>query len=142
MGRKTNLSHVARNLEIARRYSQDGTKLESLEASFGLSRSRLRRILRAQGITPSHSNSGSRAEQHCPTVHGLAIADRLMADNRKRNLSLAEYGLLLGLSEPKMAEAMRGSYNWRLTEMVRASEALSVPLIALIADELAVQVQA
>lgn len=133
MGRRANPAHINRNAEIARRYARDGKCPEDISTEFGLSRSRIIAILKAQGVElDQHRNGPPQVDRHQSTALGIGVAERLIRHQRGLGLTSADYGLLLGLSEPKVRQALAGTYNWRLNELTRVSDIVGVTVSQLV----------
>ena len=64
---------------------------------------------------------------------GEALNLELKALMVRRRLTQSEFSRALGMSQPQLSERLRGSIQWRITELWRAAEILGANLPALLA---------
>lgn len=102
--------------------------MNSLCSETGLSRLRLRCILEAAGVEIRSEPRLTRTENRYRNNHLVAMGARLYAERVKRNWSMAEMAIALGISEPHLGEALQGLYNWKFVEMARAATTIGIPV--------------
>lgn len=126
MGRPINAAIVQRNHEIARRYSAGGQTLRELADEFGLSKVRVRSILETHGIAVRPERRQGAVERRPKSNILVAMGTRLHFDRMSRGLSLADYAVLIGLSETRLSEALQGLYDWKFSEILRVATAFGL----------------
>ena len=46
----------------------------------------------------------------------------------RRDISLSEYAIVIGMSETRLSDALQGLYDWKFTELARVAEKLGYTL--------------
>jgi lambda repressor-like predicted transcriptional regulator len=124
MARPKSDTYDARNAEIVRRYCDphNPATVADLANDYGLTGTWVRTILDDAGVErrkgePSRAirNRNSRLRQ---------IGRNIECYMRKHGLSHVEMSLKMGLSETRLSAALRGSYDWKFTELERLTKAL------------------
>ncbi len=128
MGRPICQAYLLRNEEIRKEYVDNNATLDALHDRYGLTKTRLRTILERQGVELRPERRSSRLHRRPKNSICIAIGARLHGDRMKRNCTVAEYALHIGLSEAHLSDAFQGLYDWRLTELVRVAAALDISL--------------
>jgi Mor family transcriptional regulator len=132
MARPKVAAYVERNAEIARRYRR-GDTVRALGAEYGIDKSRIRKILGTFQIP-------IRPEPRlCPTEKApiddlsLLIGIRLKGFQLQNGLSRIDLATKLKLSEQKILDAIRGTHDWRYTELINAASGMGLSVAELTA---------
>jgi lambda repressor-like predicted transcriptional regulator len=133
MGRPICTAYVERNREIVSRYVEDRLSLQDLSDEFGLSKVRLRSLLEKQGVELRSEARRTHLQRRARNNILIAMGARLHFDRMKRGLSLAEYAVLINLSEARLSEALRGLHDWRFKELVRTTRVLGISIAEFVA---------
>ena len=118
-----------RNREIVETYSNDlSVDLPFLEASFGLSRPQIKRILVEAGVKVRTSPGGA-----LPHVRPLSSGHQFLSHRLNVHLALhgigvAELATRVRVSEKRLQKMLTGVYDPRLSEMQRIDQVVSVGL--------------
>ena len=131
MARPISPACVRRNIEIAERYKARETARE-LARTYGLTIVQIRNIVRGQGLALRPEPSPRATERPVIDETTSVLGFRVREFQLRTGLDLATLARQLRMSEPNLASAIRGTHDWRYTELKRASETLGLPVDELV----------
>lgn len=127
MARPVSQAIADRNRAIIEKYKA-GKEISELGEAHGLSKVHIRKTLETAGVEIRKSPRKGFIQRRSKSNTLVAMGARLDRDRIRHDLSIAEYGLRIGMSETRVSEAIQGLYDWKLSEIERAAKQLGINL--------------